>query len=324
MKFVRVLSLSLLALPALLVTGAALAQAYPTKPIRIISPYPPGGGNDTLGRIFGDKMGEALGQRFIVENKPGANTIVGTEYLAKSAPDGYTLILLPSAFVTNPAFYPKLPYDTVADFAPVGLVAMSPQMMVAYPGTPVSTVKDVIALLKAKPGSLTYSSSGNGSPGHLAGILFSMMAGVEWTHVGYKGTAPAVADAVAGHVSMMMSAMIAVLPQVKAGKLKVIAVTTTRRLPVMPDAPTITEAGVPGYEAGFWYGMLAPAHTPDAIIKQLNTQLDVALRQPDVIEKLASQGVEPYYSTPQAFAARIKEEIPKWMKVISASGVKIE
>ena len=314
----------LLLLSMLFVAGAAVAQSYPSKPVRIISPYPPGGGNDTLGRIFAEKMSEGLGQRFIVENKPGANTIVGTEYVAKSAPDGYTIILLPNAFVTNPAFYPKLPYDTVADFAPIGLVANSPQMMVANPGTPVATVKEVIALLKAKPNSLSYSSSGNGSPGHLAGILFSMMAGVEWTHVGYKGTAPAVADVVAGHVPMMMSAMVSVIPQVKAGKLKVIAVTTTRRLPIVPDAPTISEAGVPGYEAGFWYGMLAPARTPDAVIRTLNGQLDQALKQPDVIEKLASQGVDTFYSTPQAFAARIKEEIPKWMKVISASGVKIE
>lgn len=310
-------------LPALL-AGPASAQGYPNKPVRIISPYPPGGGNDTLGRIIGEKMAEGLGQRFIIENKPGANTIVGTDYLAKSAPDGYTLILLPSAFVTNPAFYAKLPYDTVSDFSPVGLVANSPQMMVAHPGTPVQSVKDVVALLKAKPQSLSYASSGNGSPGHLAGILFEGMAGVKWTHVGYKGTGPAVADVVAGHVPMMMSAMIAVLPHVKSGKLKLLAVTTVKRLPIVPDAPTVSEAGVPGYEAGFWYGMLAPARTPEAIIKSLNAQIDHALKQNDVIDKLASQGVEPYYSTPQAFATRIREELPKWMKVITAAGVKIE
>jgi tripartite-type tricarboxylate transporter receptor subunit TctC len=188
----------------------------------------------------------------------------------------------------------------------------------------VNTVREVIATLKANPNSLSYASSGNGSPGHLAGILFEGQAGVKWTHVGYKGTGPAVADVVAGHVPMMMSAMIAVLPHVKSGKLKLLGVTTTRRLDITPDAPTISEAGVPGYEAGFWYGMLAPARTPDAIVRTLNAQLDHALKQKDVIEKLASQGVEPYYSTPQAFAARIKEELPKWMKVITASGVKIE
>jgi tripartite-type tricarboxylate transporter receptor subunit TctC len=304
--------------------GGASAQGYPNKPVRIISPYPPGGGNDTLGRIIGEKMAEGLGQRFIIENKPGANTIVGTDYLAKSAPDGYTLILLPSAFVTNPAFYAKLPYDTVNDFSPVGLVANSPQMMVAHPGTPVQSVKEVVAMLKAKPQALSYASSGNGSPGHLAGILFEGMAGVQWTHVGYKGTGPAVADVVAGHVPMMMSAMIAVLPHVKSGKLKLLAVTTVKRLPIVPDAPTVAESGVPGYEAGFWYGMLAPARTPEPVIRALNTQIDLALKQSDVIDKLASQGVEPYYSTPQAFAARIREELPKWMKVITASGVKIE
>ncbi len=304
-------------------TGA-IAQAYPSRPIRMISPYPPGGGNDILGRILGDKMSEGLGQRIVVENKPGANTIVGTEVLAKSAPDGYTLILLPSTFVTNPAFYPKLPYDTVRDFAAVGLVANSPQMMVAHPSAPVKAIRDVIALAKSKPGELSYGSSGNGSPGHLAGILFSMMTGAELTHVGYKGTAPAVNDVVAGHIPMMMSSMISVIPQVKAGKLRVIAVTTNKRLPVVPDAPTIAEAGVAGYEAGFWYGMLAPARTPDAIVKQLNIQIEHTLKQADVLEKFAAQGIEPYYSTPQDFAARIREELPKWSKVISASGVKIE
>ena len=307
----------------LLLSGAAMAQTYPSKPVRIISPYPPGGGNDTMGRIMADKMSDGLGQRFIVENKPGANTIVASEYLAKSAPDGYTIIMLTSTLTINPAFYPKLPYDAVADFSPVGLIAISPQMMVANPATPVNTVKDVIALLKAKPNSLSYSSSGNGSPSHLAGILFAMMTGVEWTHVAYKGTSPALADVMAGHVPMMMSAMITVIPQIKAGKLKVIGVTTARRLPVVPEAATIAEA-VPGYEASLWYGILAPARTPEGIIRQLNNQIDLALKQPDVIEKLASQGVDSFYSTPQAFAARIKEELPKWAKVSAASGVKMD
>lgn len=305
-------------------TTGAFAQAWPAKPIRLISPYPPGGGNDILGRIISDKMGEGLGQRIIIENRPGANTIVGTELVAKAAPDGYTLILLATPFVTNPSFYPKLPYDTIADFAPVGLIAMSPQMMVAHPAAPVKTVKEVIALAKARPGQLSYGSSGNGSPGHLAGILFSMMAGVELTHVGYKGTSPAVNDVVAGHVPMMMSAMISVIPQVKAGKLRVLAVTTTRRLPILPDAPTIAEAGVPGYEAGFWYGLLAPARTPEAIVRQVNSQIEQVLKQADVLDKLAAQGVEAYYSTPQEFARLIREELPKWAKVIAASGVKIE
>ncbi len=318
MNFVRLFVL----LVSVLVAGPLGAQSFPVKPIRIISPYPPGGGNDTLARVVGDKMSELLGQRVFVENKPGANTIIGTEAVAKSSPDGYTLGFIPNTLVINPAFYPRLPYDPIKDFAPVGLVAMTPLMMVTNPAGP-STVKEVIAILKENPGKLSYGTSGNGSPAHLAGLLFSSMTGAKLTHVPYKGTAQAVNDLLAGHIPMMMSAMITVIPQVKAGKIKVIAVTTAKRLSVVPDAPTIAEAGVPGYESIVWYGLVAPAGTPPVIVNQLNALVERSLNQPDVITKLDSQGVIPYHSTAAAFAARISEELPKW-KRIADSGVKID
>lgn len=309
---------------AALMAGGAYAQQYPTRPVRFISPYPPGGGNDTLSRILADKLGELLGQRIIVENRPGANTIVGTELVAKSQPDGYTLILLPNSFATNPSFYPKLPYDTARDFAPVGQIAQSPQMLVAHPSVPARTLKELLAFAKAKPGQLSYGTSGNGSTGHLATVLLSMMTGVELVHVPYKGTAPAVNDLLGGHIPLMTSSMLATLPHVRAGRLRIIALTTARRSKAIPEVPTIAESGVPGYEATLWYGMLAPARTPDAIIKRVNSELATVLKHPEVVEKLSTQAVEPHHTSPDQFAALIRTELAKWSKVISASGVKAD
>jgi tripartite-type tricarboxylate transporter receptor subunit TctC len=312
------------ALSAALAPACVLAQQYPSKPIRYISPYPAGGGNDTLLRILADKVGEQIGQRIIVDNRPGANTIVGTEYVAKSAPDGYTFLLIPNTFATNPAFYPKLPYDTAKDFTPVAEVALSPQMIVAHPSFPGKTVKELLALAKAKPGELTYGTSGNGSIGHLAGLLFSSMTGAKLTHVPYKGTAPAVNELVGGQIALMFSSMISVLPQVRSGRLKIIALTTAQRAKALPDVPTIAESGVPGYECSLWYGILAPARTPDAIVRRMNAELGTALKSPDVVEKLSTQAVEPHHTTPEQFGALIRAELGKWDKVIKASGVKAE
>ena len=300
----------------------AFAQQYPAKPVRYISPYPAGGGNDTLLRILADKVGEQIGQRVIVDNRPGANTIVGTELLVKSAPDGYTFLLIPNTFATNPAFYPKLPYDTTKDVAPVAQVAQSPQMIVAHPSFPAKTMKELLAMAKAKPGALTYGTSGNGSIGHLAGLLLTSMTGVQLTHVAYKGTAPAVNELVGGHIPLMVSSMISTLPQVRSGKLRIIALTTAKRAKALPDVPTIAESGVPGYDATLWYGILAPARTPDALIKRMNAELGTALRNPDVVEKLSSQAVEPHHTSPEQFAAVIRNELGKWDKVIRTSGVK--
>ena len=317
-------SLAILLALAAAVAPAAYAQQYPAKPIRYISPYPAGGGNDTLLRILADKVGEQIGQRVIVDNRPGANTIVGTEHVAKSAPDGYTFLLIPNTFATNPAFYPKLPYDTAKDFMPVAEVALSPQMIVAHPSFPAKTVKELLALARARPGALTYGTSGNGSIGHLAGLLLTSMTGVTLTHVPYKGTAPAVNDLMGGHIPLMVSSMISTLPQVRSGRLKIIALTTAQRAKALPEVPTIAESGVPGYDCTLWYGILAPARTPDAIVKRMNAELGTALKSPDVVEKLSTQAVEPHHTSPEQFAALIRNELGKWDKVIRASGVKLE
>jgi tripartite-type tricarboxylate transporter receptor subunit TctC len=312
----------LLILAALALPLACHAQQYPVKPVRYISPYPAGGGNDTLLRILADKVGEQIGQRVIVDNRPGANTIVGTELMVKSPPDGYTFLLIPNTFATNPAFYPKLPYDTTKDVAPVAQVAQSPQMIVAHPSFPAKTMKELLAMAKAKPGALTYGTSGNGSIGHLAGLLLTSMTGVQLTHVAYKGTAPAVNELVGGHIPLMVSSMISTLPQVRSGKLKIIALTTAKRAKALPDVPTIAESGVPGYDATLWYGILAPARTPEALIKRMNAELGTALRSPDVVEKLSTQAVEPHHTSPEQFGVLIRNELGKWDKVIRASGVK--
>ena len=302
----------------------AQAQPFPSRPIRLISPYPPGGGNDVLARLIADKMGDGLGQRVVVDNRAGANTIVGTDIVAKSAPDGHTLVLVPNSFVTNVGFYAKLPYDTVRDFAPIALVALSPQMLVVHPSVPATTVKELITLAKAKPGYYSYGSSGNGSVGHLAMALFDMMAGVKMEHIAYKGTAPAVTELLGGQIPLMMSSMLSVLPQVRAGKLRLLAVSTARRSPAVPDTPTIAESGVPGYEATLWYGLVAAARTPAPVLEKLSSQVEKTLLDPEIIEKLARQGVEPYYYGPQEFARRVRDEIPKWAKVIKDAGIRIE
>ncbi|MGZ5140283.1 MAG: tripartite tricarboxylate transporter substrate binding protein [Burkholderiales bacterium] len=315
---------SLALLTIALCAGAVHAQQYPARPIRFISPYPAGGGNDTLLRIIGEKLGDQVGQRIIVDNRPGANTIVGTELLVKSAPDGYTFILVPNSFATNPSFYPKLPYDTTKDVATVGQIAQSPQMIVAHPSVPVKTVKDVLAMAKTKPDVLSYGTSGNGSTGHLAGVLLSMMTGVQLTHVAYKGTAPAVNELVGGHIPLMISSMLATLPHVRSGKLKIIALTTGKRSQAIPEVPTIAESGLPGYAAAGRYGLLAPAGTPRPIIERLNAELNVALAADDLRAKLATEGAEPLASTPEEFAADIDREETKWSKVVKETGVKIE
>ena len=304
--------------------GAAHAQQYPAKSIRFISPYPPGGGNDTLSRIIGDRIGEQIGHRVIVDNRPGANTIVGTELLAKSPPDGYTFALVPNTFATNPGFYPKLPYDTLRDFAPAGQAAQSPQTLVAHPSLPVRTVKDLLALARSKPGQLSYGSSGNGSVGHLAMLLLTTMTDVPFLHVPYKGTAAVLSDVMGGHIPLTMSSMLTTLPQVRSGKLKIIALTAARRSKAIPEVPTVAESGVPGYEMTLWYGFIAPARTPDAVLRRFNTELAIALKHPEVVEKLSTQAVEASPTSPEQFGALIRMELEKWAKVIKATGIKLD
>ncbi len=317
--------LKTLAALALTVPLLAAGQSYPSKPIRIVVPFPPGGATDILARAVGVELTRAWGQPVPVENRPGAGGNIGADMVAKAAPDGYTLVMgTVGTHAINMSLYSKMPYDTVKDFAPVTLVASVPNILVVHPSLPVKTVHDLIELAKSKPGQIYFASSGNGTSIHLAGELFKTMAGVNMVHVPYKGSAPAVADLLGGQVSCMFDNMPSSLPHVKAGKLRGIAVTSARRSPATPDLPTIAEAGLPGYEASSWFGILAPAGTPREIVTKLNQTIVASLQTPEMRERLSSQGAEPVGDTPEEFAAYIKSEIAKWAKVVKASGAKLD
>jgi len=306
-------------------TAVAQAQpTYPQKPIRLIAPFAPGGGTDILARLFGQKMSETLGQPVIVDNRGGAGGTIGTDIAAKAPPDGYTLILVSGSHAINPGLYRKLPYDSVNDFAPITQIATSPGILVVNPSLPVKSVKDLIALARAKPGQINYASAGSGTPPHLAGELFKVMAKIDMVHVPYKGNAPAFTDVIGGQVSLIFPTMPSAMPFIKSGRLRPIAVTSAKRSSAAPDIPTIAESGLPGYEAISWYGILAPARTPPQIVARLHEVLVSAIRAPDMQDKLAGQGLDPVGGTPQHFAAVIKSEIAKWAKVVTASGAKPE
>jgi tripartite-type tricarboxylate transporter receptor subunit TctC len=310
---------------ALVCMTAAHAQpAYPQKSIRMVVPFPPGGGTDILARLFGQKMSETLGQPIIIDNRGGAGGTIGTDIAAKAPPDGYTLILVSGSHAINASLYTKLPYDAVNDFAPITQIATSPGILVVNPSLPVKSVKDLIALARAKPGQINYASAGSGTPPHLAGELFKVMAKIDMVHVPYKGNAPAFTDVIGGQVSLIFPTMPSAMPFIKSGKLRPIAVTSAKRSPAAPDIPTIAESGLPGYEATSWYGILAPARTPPQIVARLHDVLVSVIGAPDIKEKLAAQGLDPVGNTPQQFAAVIKSEIVKWAKVVKASGAKPE
>ena len=307
------------------VCGAAIAQTYPTKPIRLIAPFPPGGSTDLLARVIAQKLTEAWGQQVIVENRGGAGGTIGVELAARAAPDGYTIVMGHiGTFGANPTLYPKLPYDPIKDFAPITLLAMVPNGMVVHPTLPVRSVKDLLAVARAKPGAVLYGSGGSGSAAHLAMVYFELLAKVKLTHIPYKGTGPAIYDLIAGQTSTMITGMAALMPHIKSQKLRIIAVGTANRLPVLPEIPTIAESGVPGYEATQWYGILAPAATPRDIVMKLNTEMVKALRLPDVRERLAGDGVIPVGNSPEEFGAHIKSEIARWAPVVKASGARPE
>lgn len=313
------------ALAALALSSAALGQAYPTRPIRMIVAYPPGGGTDIVGRVVAQKLAEALGQAVVVENRGGASGNIGTELAARAAPDGYTVLMgnvAPNAI--NVSLFKNLPYDPVADFAPVTLVASTPNILVVHPSTPARTVKEVIALAGAKPGTLNFASAGVGSSSHLAGELFRILAGAEIVHVPYKGAGPAMVDVLSGRVQLYFATMPAAMPHVKSGKLAAVAVTSARRSPALPDVPTIAESGVAGYEASTWYGLLAPAHTPGAAVARLHQATVKILADAALREKLAGQGFEPIGDSPGEFGAYIKSEIAKWAKVVRDAGIRPE
>ena len=305
--------------------GPAQAQTYPTKPIRLIVPFPPGGGSDTMGRIIGQKLGERLGQQVVVDNRPGAGGSIGADVAAKAPPDGHILLLGSASEIAQyPNVNPKLPYNPQRDFEPITLVGNVPLLLVVHPSLPVRTVREVIALARSSPGKLNFSSAGNGSTTHLAVELMRLETGIKLSHVPYKGSVPAVTDLVAGNVQLGMPTMPAALPFVRSGRLRAIAISTAKRSPTLADVPTVREGGVKDYDAVLWTGVLAPAATPQPIITRLHGELAQIVRLEDVKEALAKQGAEPVVTTPEQFSAYIRAEFSKWGKVVKAANVQLD
>ncbi len=305
-------------------TPAAPAH-YPSRPIRFIVPFPPGGGNDTMARTIGNKVGAVLGQQFVVDNRPGAGGLIGAETAAHAVPDGYTLFLGGVAsHGILPNLQPKLGYDPVRDFSPVSLIAAAPLILVVHPAVPVKSVNELVQMAKAKPGQLNFASNGTGGSSHLAAELFKMMSATNMVHVPYKGLAPALTDLMSGQVQLMFSSTVAILPQVRAGRLRPLAMTSAKRSAAMPDLPTIAEAGMPGYETASWYGVLAPAGTPKPIVDLLNREIARAVQLPDVRERMLSEGAEPAGGSPTEFAAHIKRELARWSQVIKQARIKLD
>jgi tripartite-type tricarboxylate transporter receptor subunit TctC len=301
------------------------AQQYPAKPIRMISPYASGGGSDTLARILGQKLYEAWGQPVVVDNRPGGGGILGAETVARAAPDGYTLLVTPSAVLTiNPHLYSTLRYDTFKDFAPVTMASNSPYFLVVHPKIPIASVKELIAYAKANPGKLNYSSSGSGSSTHLAGVLFNQMAGVDIVHIPYKGAAPAIVDLLAGNIQMRFSSVVPVLPHVKSGRLRGVAISSVKRYAPLPDTPTIAESGLPGYAVESFYAVVAPAGTPRAIIAKLNVELVRNLKSAEVASHMAADGAQAIGSTPEELAKALREDYARWAKPVKDSGARVE
>ena len=313
--------LNLLFLFALLPLATAAQSGYPSKPVRFIVPSAAGGGTDITARAVAQQLSEALGQQFVVDNRPGAGQMIGIELAAKSVPDGYTLLMAASTLAINPIMYKKVAYDPVHDFTPVTQAASLPNVLVVHPSLPVKTVSELIALAKQRPGQINYASAGNGTSPQMSIELLKSMAGIDLVHIPYKGTMPGVVDLLGGQVSVMALNVLTALPHIKAGRLRALAVTSAKRSEALPDIPTIAEAGLAGYESSQWYGVLAPAGTPREIVARLNVEIVRALRLPDVKQRLAADGAEPVGSSPEEFAAFIKSEIEKWARVAKAAGI---
>ena len=321
----RALGLGLgLGLALALAAGPALAQTWPTKPVRLISPYPPGGGNDILSRAIASKLGPRLGQQAYVENKPGANSIIGTEFIAKSPPDGYNLITLPSSHAINQSLYAKLPYDAVRDFSAITLAGTSPMLLAVPAGSNLTSLRDLVAAAQARPEALTYSTAGSGSTGHLTAVLLALSTGIKLQHVPYKGTAPAVTALLGGEVSMSFAPPTVFLPHVRAGKLRALGISSAEPSPQAPGVPTIAAAGVPGFVATVWYGIFGPANIPRPIVERLNTEIGAALKDPEVVKVLQVQSIDPLTSTPDEFAKLVASEVDKWARVVKESGARVE
>ena len=300
---------------------SALAQSYPAKPIRLIVPFPPGGSNDIVGRYIGQKLTARLGQQTIIDNRGGADAIIGTQLAASAVPDGYTLLIVSTTYTMTPATHRKLPYDPLKSLAPVALIGTGPVMIASFPGLQLNALKDLIALAKAKPGQLHYASSSAGGVTHFAGELFNLMAGVKIVHVAYKGGTPAITDVIAGHVPVLINTLSPVLPHVRSGRLKILGVSSANRTAVLPEAPTIAEAGVPGYEASIWWGMLSPAGVPRDIVTKINGEIGAIVREPETVKWFMSQAGDPLTATPDEFGKLIAAEIIKWNKVAKEAGI---
>ena len=302
----------------------AFAQNYPAGPVRVIVPFPAGGGVDSAGRLLTARLTESFGKSFVVENRGGANGNIGTEAVAKSAKDGYTLLFTGAGLVTNPSLYARVPYDAVRDLDPISLMALGPNVLVVHPSLPVKTVRDLVALAKAQPGAIGFAGSGSGSTPHLAGELFNALAAVRMVHIPYRGSGPAMIGLLSGETPVMFLPAINAGPHIKSGRLRAIAVTSTVRLPVMRELPTVAEAGLKGYESSQWYGVLAPAGTPDEILNALNAHVVRIVQAADMQQRLQDDGLVPAGNSRQEFAAYIKTELVKWADVIKRSGARID
>lgn len=301
-------------------TGAG-AQTWPTRAVRFIIPQSAGSATDTVARMIGSRLAEKFGQPVIPENRAGAGGVIGAEITAKAAPDGYTITIVSATHTVNPSLRRNLPYDTIADFAPVTMATAQPYVMLAHPSLPAKNVKELVALARLRPGQINYASSGAGTLGHLGFELLKTSASVNMVHVPYKGIVPAITDIVGGHVSLLYSTVVSGMPQVNAGKLRALAVSSIKRAQVAPNVPTVAESGFPGYDVSGWYGILVPAKTPADIINRLNSEIVTILRSPAATERLAADGSEAVGNTPEQFGAHIKSEITKWGKVVKAAGI---
>ena len=311
-------------LPVLLAfcTAGALAQSYPTRAIKLVVPSSPGGGTDIVARILGQKLSEQLGQQFVVENRAGAGTVIGNDAVAKSVPDGYTLLMGLSTLAINPSMYAKLPYDALRDFAPISQSVSACNILILHPSVPAKTVVELIALARAKPGSLTFGSAGMGTNPHLSGELFKSLARIDMVHVPFKGSGQSIISQLAGEIAANFPSVPTAMPYIKAGRLRGLGVTTLKRVEVLPDVPSIAEAGLPGYEATQWFGLLAPAGTPRPVIDRLYQESSRAVRSADMKERMTAEGLEVVGSTPEEFASYIRAETEKWTQVIKSAGIK--
>jgi tripartite-type tricarboxylate transporter receptor subunit TctC len=307
---------------ALLVTGASIAQQYPTKPIRIIVPFAPGGPNDILARVIGQKLTEAWGQQTIVENRPGGGTVIGTEVVAESPPDGYTLLMVSTSHTSNPSLR-KLPYDPLRGLEPVILVAAAPNVLIAHPSLPAKSVKELIAVARSRPDQVAYGSGGAGTSTHLSGAMLTQMGGVRMVHVPYKGGGPATIDLLSGQITWMFGTLLPSMPHIRSGRLRALAVTSTKRTPVLPDVPLVADS-LPGFEASSWYGVSAPGGTPKDVVAKLNQEIARILNSAEMRERLSHEGAEVVGGSPEEFGRFYRAEIDKWAKVIRAAGIKLE